>query len=200
MLLSEVDAPIGSEFNAPGWTAEIKYDGYRVLARAADGRVQLKTRNGTDATHWYPELRSLCVLQRQPLILDGEVCVLDEIGRSDFERLQDRSRRRGRPKGSEAVVYCAFDLLVADGVDLRERPLADRKKALRELLDPPPAHVLYVSDAEGQLEWLYSNALALQLEGVVAKRLDSPYLSGQRTRAWLKIKRPGAVPAERFRR
>lgn len=196
MELSEATTPPAGD----DWTAELKFDGYRLLAGVMSGKVRLKTRNGADATRWYPELRSLAVLPDQPLILDGEVCVLDDLGRADFNRLQDRSRRRGRPPGSDAVVYVVFDLLVHRGEDLQAMPLRDRKARLQVLLTPAPASVLYLSDMPGQVPWLYRQAVALQLEGVVAKRLDSIYRSGERTRDWLKVKRRGAIPPGRFRR
>jgi bifunctional non-homologous end joining protein LigD len=195
MLLGEVPRP----FDEPGWTAELKYDGYRVLAGIEKAGVRLKSRNGADATKWYPELRSLGALP-SGTVLDGEVCVLDDIGRSDFVRLQARSRRRGRPEGSDPVVFCVFDVLVLRGRDLREKPLRDRKTTLRGLLVEPPHSVLLVQDMPDKVEWLYRQAIALELEGIVAKRLDSVYLSGQRSNAWLKIKRPNAIPAQRFKR
>jgi bifunctional non-homologous end joining protein LigD len=133
-------------------------------------------------------------------ILDGEVCMLDDIGRSDFMRLQARSRRRGRPAGSDPVVFCAFDLLVHRGQDMRAKPLKQRKAKLARALEKPLAHVLLVQDMPDKVAWLYEQALALQLEGIVAKRLDSPYLAGVRSDNWLKIKRPGAIPAQRFKR
>jgi bifunctional non-homologous end joining protein LigD len=189
MLFQEVRRP----FDEPGWTAEVKYDGYRILALVQNGAVQLKTRNGTNATTWYPEFQSLAALKGQPL-------VLDDIGRSDFNRLQDRSKRRGKPAGSDDVVFCAFDLLMSAGKDIRALPLKKRKAKLERLLASKPASTLYVADLPGQVPWLFAQALALQLEGIVAKRLDSPYLSGERSNAWLKVKRPGAVPPERFHR
>jgi bifunctional non-homologous end joining protein LigD len=196
MMLSEVNAP----FDDLGWTAELKYDGYRLLAGVEDGYVRLKSRNGADATGWYPELHTLAGLRGAPLVLDGEVCMLDYIGRSEFIRLQDRSRRRGRPAGSETVVSVAFDLLVHRDDDIRALPLYERKERLRRLLSPAPAGVLFLAAMPGQVRWLYQQAVALELEGIVAKRLDSLYLSGQRTPGWLKVKRPGAIPPERFRR
>jgi bifunctional non-homologous end joining protein LigD len=195
MLLGERRAP----FEAPGWTAELKFDGYRLLAGVRAGAVQLKTRNGADATRWYPELQVLAALPGNP-ILDGEVAVLDELGRSDFNRTHARSLRRGRPPGADAVVFCAFDLLAYRGRDLRARPLASRKAQLAQLLATPLPSVLYVQDVPGGVAWLYAQAVALELEGIVAKRLDSPYRSGQRSDDWLKIKRPGATPARRFQR
>jgi bifunctional non-homologous end joining protein LigD len=195
MLLGEVPRP----FDEPRWTAELKYDGYRVLAGIEKAGVRLKSRNGADATKWYPELQSIGALP-SGTVLDGEVCVLDDIGRSDFMRLQARSRRRGRPPGSDPVVFCAFDVLVYRGRDLRANPLHDRKATLRGLLVEPPQSVLLVQDMPDKVEWLYHQAIALELEGIVAKRLDSVYLSGQRSNAWLKIKRPNAIPAQRFKR
>jgi bifunctional non-homologous end joining protein LigD len=86
------------------------------------------------------------------------------------------------------------------GRDLREMSLLKRKAKLKELLAQPVDRVLLVQDLPDQVAWLYEQALALQLEGIVAKRLDSPYLSGRRSDAWLKIKRRGAIPAQRFAR
>lgn len=197
MLLEEVRpalAPDGDE-----WTAEIKFDGYRVLAATGADGVRLKSRNGADATSWYPELQSLSVLPAQT-IMDGEVCVLDDLGRSDFMRLQARSRRRRLVPGGDLVVFCAFDLLVLRGRDVRAWPLKRRKISLARLLAAPPAQVLFVADLPGKVHWLYGEALALKLEGVVAKRLASTYQAGARSPDWVKVKRPGAVPAERFRR
>jgi ATP-dependent DNA ligase len=134
MLLGEVPRP----FDTAGWTAELKFDGYRLLAGVEDSRVRLKSRNGANATSWYPELQSLASLPNGT-ILDGEVCVLDDIGRSDFMRLQARSRRRGRPAGSDPVVFCAFDLLVHRGQDMRAKPLKQRQAKLRRALEKPLA-------------------------------------------------------------
>ena len=98
------------------------------------------------------------------------------------------------------MVFCAFDVLFLRGKDLRLRPLGNRLDTLKRLLSKPLANVLFMQHLTGKVQWLYQQALALQLEGVVAKRLDSPYLTGQRSSLWLKIKRPGAVPAQRFQR
>ncbi|AGW94587.1 hypothetical protein N234_31565 [Ralstonia pickettii DTP0602] len=182
----------------PGWHYEIKYDGYRLLATTG-GAPRLKSRNGANATTWFPELVTSLSQLPAGFILDGEVCVLDEIGRSDFERLHDRARRKGWYKGADAVVYCVFDLLVGKGKDLRGEPLERRKAALRKLLSAPAAGLLYVDSVEDGA-WLYGHALTLGLEGVAGKRAGSVYRSGERSRDWIKIKRPGAVPPQRFSR
>lgn len=179
------------------WHFEIKYDGYRVLASTSPAR--LKSRNGHDATAWYPEVAGAMGNLKPGCIFDGEVCVLDEHGRSDFELLHRRSARRGKPPGSHHVAYCIFDVLVNAGKDMRGQPIEKRKAALRRLLTCCPGTILFV-DWVDDGDWLYHQALAMKLEGIVAKRAGSAYATGRRSRDWVKVKRPGAVPAERFTR
>lgn len=189
---------------APGWQYEIKHDGYRLLAQAHAGQVELRSKNGADATRWFPELvRGLSTLPGGPHVIDGEVCILDDIGRSNFDRLQDRARRRGWYAGAEPVTYCAFDLLVHDGVDIMGEPLEVRQAALAELLTPAPGQVLLVQAFElgTDMKAAFTQfVVGLQLEGLVAKRLGSVYRPGVRSPDWIKVKRKGAVPAQRFKR
>jgi bifunctional non-homologous end joining protein LigD len=132
---------------------------------------------------------------------DGEACVLDDLGRSDFDRLQDRARRRRWYQGADPVAYCIFDMLVDRGVDITQRPLAKRKAALGKLLKVPLPNILLVGHFDGAGEQVFNEAvLPLKLEGLVAKRLDSVYTPGIRSSDWVKVKRKGAIPAERFRR
>lgn len=197
MLLTELPRP----FSDPAWTYELKFDGYRLMAEIEAGRCALKSRNGANATAWFPEVTSgLATLTGGPHVLDGEACVLDELGRSDFDRLHARARRRRNWPGADPVVFCAFDALVIDGKNLMGRPLSARKAALKRLLAARPASVLYVSGIDADGEGLYEQAVALRLEGIVAKRLRSHYVPGERSADWIKIKRPGAVPAQRFDR
>jgi bifunctional non-homologous end joining protein LigD len=184
-----------------GWIYELKMDGYRVLAEF-DGTVQLRTRNGTDATTWFPEVvHSLAKLKNGLCVVDGEVCVLDEIGRSDFNQLQDRARRRGRYPGAPTVVYCIFDLLVHRGVDITQQPLLKRKAALAKILKHPRPSLMYVAHFESGAVQLFKDAvIPLKLGGLVAKRADSVYRPGVRSSDWVKVKRKGAIPAERFKR
>jgi bifunctional non-homologous end joining protein LigD len=190
-------------FDQPGWIYELKFDGYRLMAGIHDRQVQLATRNGADATRWFPEVvQGLAQLTGGPHILDGEVCVLDERGVSDFNRLQDRARRRCFYPDCDPVVFCAFDLLALDGRSLVGQPVEERKGQLAALLSPAPPSVLYVGHfdaAHGRL--MFEQAVhQLQLEGLVAKRMGSPYRPGERSADWVKVKRKGAIPAERFRR
>jgi bifunctional non-homologous end joining protein LigD len=125
------------------------------------------------------------------------MCVLDDIGRSDFNRLHARARKR-RADPDEPVVYCVFDVLASQGRSVMDQPLTARKKLLEPLRGLPGVLVVDQIPAEG--EALYGYVLSLKLEGLVAKRMDSKYRPGVRSLDWLKIKRPGAVPAERFKR
>ena len=199
MLLAERPLP---PFAEAGWIYEIKFDGYRLMAGVDNSEVRLMTRNGANATNWFPELiAGLATLNGGPHVLDGEVCVLDEMGRSDFDRLHERARKRRWYKGASPVVFCAFDLLERSGRRLIDMPVETRKAQLQELLTPAPPSTLYVDHLDAaQGHQLFEQAKELKLEGLVAKRLGSTYTPGQRSPAWVKVKRKGAVPAERFNR
>ncbi len=181
-----------------GWHYEIKYDGYRVLA-STGSTARLKSRGGIDATRWFPEVAASLAGIPDGTILDGEVCVLDELGRSDFNRLHTRARRKSWYEGADLVVYCVFDILVDKGKDLRAAALEKRKAALARMLRSRSDQVLLVTGVDNG-RWLYQSALDLKLEGVVGKRQGSAYQDGVRSPDWIKVKRPGAVPPERFKR
>lgn len=190
-------------FEQPGWIYELKFDGYRLVAGVQDGQVKLATRKGADATRWFPEVvQGLAQLPGGPHILDGEVCVLDELGRSDFNRLQDRARRRCFYPECDPVVFCAFDLLAQDGHSIIGLPVELRKARLQALLTPIPASTMYVGHFEAQEgRVMFEQAVhQLELEGLVAKRLGSPYRPGERSPDWVKVQRKGAIPPERFAR
>lgn len=181
-----------------GWLYEIKFDGYRVLA-STGSTARLKSRGGIDATRWFPEVAAAVADLPSGSVLDGEVCVLDELGRSDFARLHARARRKGWYENADLVVYCVFDVLIAMGKDLRSTALEKRKALVSKMLRSHADRLLLVTGVDDGA-WLYSSALQLQLEGVVGKRLGSLYQDGIRSEDWIKVKRPGAVPPERFKR
>jgi bifunctional non-homologous end joining protein LigD len=175
------------------WAFEIKWDGVRALAYSEPGRIRFESRNGNDITASYPELRPLNrALSSHRAILDGEIVAFDEHGRPSFGRLQSRmhvaSESAARRRAKEVpVAYVAFDLLWLDGHPLLDLPYARRRARLKELgLDGPawrtPDHV--VGDGAAVLAASLENGL----EGVVAKRLDSPYEPGRRSPSWLKVK------------
>jgi bifunctional non-homologous end joining protein LigD len=177
-------------FSDPNWLFEIKWDGVRALAWLDDGALTLRSRNAVDITKRYPELASLPkMLAARQAILDGEIVALDERGHGDFGRLQERMHVRAPGEGLIAktpVVYYAFDLLYCDGYDLREAPLLQRKLLLQRLLHTSER----IRYADHQLEHgkeLFTLAKESGLEGIVAKRADSRYVS-DRSIHWLKLK------------
>ena len=192
----------GKPFTDPAWLYEIKFDGYRTLARFGGGDVELRTKNGTDCTRWYPEVvEALTQVSGGPYLIDGEACVLDDLGRSDFNRLQDRAKRRRRYPGCDQVTLCVFDLLVENGQNIMGLPLVERKARLARLLTGvPKAAVLMVGDLPADAALFDQAVVPLLLEGFVAKRKASTYQPGVRSPDWLKVKRKGAVPPERFKR
>jgi bifunctional non-homologous end joining protein LigD len=178
-------------FTAAGWFFELKLDGYRVLG-ARDGTARLLSRNGNDLSAGFPEvIRALAALPFNRLLLDGEIVALDEAGRPSFQRLQQRARlRRGldirHAMVENPVTYFAFDLLGVDDFDLRPLPLSTRKALLRRLL-PPAGVIRFLDHFENEGEVLYQQVQKLGLEGVVAKKAESPYRAG-RSATWLKIR------------
>jgi bifunctional non-homologous end joining protein LigD len=195
-------SPGGRPFTDDAWLYEIKFDGYRTLARLGDGQVKMRTKNGADCTAWYPEVaEALARLPGGPYIVDGEACVLDDLGRSNFNRLQDRARRRRWYAGCDQVTLCVFDLLVDSGRNIMSLPLVERKARLAKLLAGlQKAAVLMVGDLPADAALFDQAVMPLLLEGFVAKRKASTYQPGVRSPDWLKVKRRGAVPPERFKR
>ena len=176
----------------PSWLFEIKYDGIRVLASRAGDEIELRGRSGQVVTTRYPEVTAaLHALPLTSFVLDGEIVALDERGRSSFQRLQERMGLTRpadveRARGVVPVSAVFFDALVLDGRDLRRLPLEARKECLRLLV--PPRGVVYFGDhvLEHGADFLAA-ACEQGLEGVVAKKRDSPY-AAKRSRDWLKIK------------
>jgi bifunctional non-homologous end joining protein LigD len=183
----------GKPFTSPGWIFEVKYDGYRCLTRAGSvGPTELRTKSGVDCTKWFPEVAGLLAsLPGGPHVIDGEICVLDDFGRSDFERLQARARRRCWYAGCNQVTLCAFDLLYLDGRNVMALPLAKRKTMLQQLLAPLAPKLVIVSEIPAESGLIEQVMHGVKQEAFVAKRLASSYLPGMISRDWLKIKRPG---------
>jgi bifunctional non-homologous end joining protein LigD len=176
-----------------GWAFEIKWDGVRVLSAIESGKVRLRSSNGNDITARYPELQALAeVLEDRAVVLDGEVVAFDDKGRPSFGRLQQRMHL-ANPKEvllrAEAVpiTYVVFDLLHLDGNDVMPLAYLDRRRLLTELVPDNgcwtvPAH------REGDGQTLLQAVGEQRLEGIVAKKVDSPYLPGKRSSAWIKVK------------
>jgi bifunctional non-homologous end joining protein LigD len=182
----------GRPFTDSAWIYEIKYDGYRCMVRAGGGQpTELRTKSGVECTAWFPEIADLlAMVPGGPHVIDGEACVLDEIGRSDFERLQARSRRRRWYAGADQVTFCAFDLLYLEGRSVMALPLGERKAMLKELLAPLKDLLVVVGDFPAEAQLFDHLVLGAKLEGFVAKRLASPYVPGVISKDWRKVKRP----------
>ncbi len=184
-------------FTRPGWLFELKYDGYRVIASREEGdggraRASLRYRSGREATAVFPDLaRALAALPYASLVMDGEAVVLDEQARPSFGLLQQRARL-ARPRELERAALrlpatlFLFDLLGFEGFDLRPLPLAERKRLLARVL-PRAGPLRYADHVEERGEDLFAEVRKAGLEGIVAKRADSPY-RGRRSSSWLKIR------------
>lgn len=175
-----------------GWVAEIKHDGARGIARVHDGQVLLQSRPGNNLTNRFPEVAAALAvhLDGHSVILDGEVVTLDEDSRPDFHRLQRRltlNRPTLLQRRTLPARYLIFDVLHLDGENLTALPWTTRRGVLEELL-PAAAGVVAVPPAYTDLDpaTLLEVADELGVEGVVAKRVDSPYRPGRRTRTWIK--------------
>ncbi|MDR5832497.1 DNA ligase D [Caballeronia sp. LP006] len=167
------------------WSYEIKFDGYRMLARVESGAATLITRNGHDWTSRMPRLqKALASIEADNLWLDTEAVVLDASGKPDFNALQNAFDRRS----TTDIVLFVFDLLWLNGVDLREQPLRQRRKLLLQLLDAVESPLIRFSDdfADDPAS-LVASACKMQLEGIIGKRGDAPYRSG-RSPDWIKLK------------
>jgi ATP-dependent DNA ligase len=142
MLLDKRKHP---PFDSPEWSFEVKYDGWRMLAEFGHGEPKLRTRSGLDASRYFPEIcRALTPYSGGRHIIDAEVCVLDDLGRSDFERLQERARRKCWYEGCDPVALCIFDLLAQSGRSVMGLPYTERKTRLAHLFTPKPRHTLLV--------------------------------------------------------
>lgn len=172
------------------WIFEIKWDGIRTIARVKDGAVRLWSRTKREITGEFPELSGIAAnVSAEEALLDGEIVVLDDTGRSDFQRLQSRMgvRNPSQKLLSEApVVYYVFDILYCDGYDLRQVPLIERKEFLKKIIGSNGV-IRYSDHQVGEGERLFELAEKQHLEGIVGKQASSVYPSG-RTTAWLKFK------------
>jgi bifunctional non-homologous end joining protein LigD len=183
--------PTENPFDDPAWLFEIKWDGYRAVAFITDGKLRLMSRTQNDLTAQFAELHELPKsVKARHAVLDGEIVVLDEQGRSSFSLMQQRTgiRKAGHrvaAKPEIQVLYYAFDLIYADGYDLRRVDLEQRKRALAELVTVGGAMRLSEHFDKGVA--LFAAARQQGLEGILAKRRGSCY-EERRSREWLKIK------------
>jgi bifunctional non-homologous end joining protein LigD len=167
------------------WLHEVKYDGYRIIARKAGDDVTLFSRSGLDWTVRFPAIaQAMLSLPCESAMLDGEAAFVLASGITDFKSLQQHI-----DSPHPAIRYFVFDLLWLDGKDLRKQPLKARRAALAELMSAKGIsnYLVYADYVEGSGPEFFAQAEAHGLEGIMSKRADRPYISG-RGRDWLKIK------------
>ena len=181
MLATLVEKP----FDRDGWLFEPKWDGYRAVAEVSRGGVRLYSRNHVGFEHRFaPVVESLRRLKHEA-VLDGELVVIDQQGRSRFQLLQNYQKT-----GKGSLVYYVFDLLDLDGRDLRDEPLRRRKQRLGAILSES-THLRLGEHVEDQGIAFFA-AVAQGLEGIVAKNGASRYREGMQQPDWLKVKAPPA--------
>jgi bifunctional non-homologous end joining protein LigD len=186
-------AKLGQPFDSDEHLFEIKWDGTRSLCFIDKGSYRLVNRRQIDMTYRYPEF---AFLQEFPpgTVLDGEMVVLKD-GKPSFPLLQSRDHARSPLKirtlsGAMPATYVVFDMLYHRGRSIMNEPLRRRRRLLEGLLkDRPQSHLVLSKGVTGQGQAYFDLAVAQDLEGIIAKSLDSKYLPGQRTDAWIKIKR-----------
>lgn len=170
---------------AGDWRYEIKFDGYRILARIENGEVRLLTRNGHDWSAKLPlQAKALAGMKLDGSWLDGEVVVLNDKGFPDFQGLQN-AFEIGR---AVDIIYFVFDAPFLHGIDQRELPVEDRRAALKKALGRKSRQIVRFSEAfTANHQDIVESACALSLEGVIGKRAGSPYVS-RRSADWIKLK------------
>jgi bifunctional non-homologous end joining protein LigD len=174
----------------PGWIHEIKHDGFRIMAQRDDTGMRLVTRKGFDlADRFILAAAAIASLPVRSCVIDSEAIACDERGLSVFEMIRWRHH-------DDAVTLCAFDLLELDGEDLRREPIEVRKATLKGLLRRARSGIAFNRHFEVDGTVVYEQACALGCEGIVSKRLGSPYRPG-RSDCWVKIKNPKAPAVTR---
>lgn len=177
MLATLAEGP----FDDPGWVFEDKYDGFRMVAAIERGKVTLYSRNGKIISHSYIEVAKALEGVKSNAVIDGELVAIGRDGASHFQLLQNALRHEAK------LLYCAFDLMFENGVDLRKRPLLERKERLKAIL-PHDKLIAFSRHRDANGTKFFAEADRKGLEGIMAKRADSAYASGTRTPDWLKIK------------
>ncbi len=169
-------------FDDPGWIYEIKFDGYRAIADLRKGKVDLYSRNLLSFNTKFKPIYEALQLWQVNAVVDGEIIALNDKGKIDFQQLQAFQKT-----GEGTLIYYVFDILWLDGKDLRELTLLERKEILKQIMLDNEA-IRYSDHVEEKGTEFYKLAEEEGLEGIMAKRSDSTYLTNNRSNSWLKIK------------
>src|SRR5688572_15907470 len=166
----------------PEWSYELKLDGYRALIVKDGASIRIRSRNDKDLMQMYPAVAAAGRrLQVEQAVIDGEIVAVDKQGRPSFQALQHRSTHP-----NHTIVFYAFDLLHLNGEDMRTMPLEERRANLVRIIDK--SGLLLSVVLPGSVTDIVRTVRAMQLEGVIAKRKDSQYEAGERSRNWQKLK------------
>lgn len=178
MLATLVNKP----FDKPGWLYEVKWDGYRAVAYCNMGKVNILSRNNKPFNEKFYPVYDALLAWGINAVVDGEICVLNKQGVSHFGSLQN-----WRSEADGDLVYYVFDLLWLEGRNLMELPLSERRKLLKSKL-PGIDIIRYSETFETRASEFLAAAGKLGMEGIIAKKADSVYEPGERSRNWVKIK------------
>ena len=167
------------------WLYEMKYDGYRIVAFIEGSSVRLQSRNDNDYTRRFQSIATALIdwAKGRSMVVDGEMVVVDESGKTDFQALQSYLKN----PGTQGLTYVIFDLLALDGKDLRGDKLIERKEKLEALMKDAPMNLVYSRHVSDNGRESFKAACSLGMEGIVAKIADSVY-SGTRNGDWIKLK------------
>ena len=175
---------IKEPFDDPDWLFELKFDGYRSIATVdKKGKTDLLSRNGKSFNKVYESIRKEVASLKQDLILDGEIIVVDDSGKSNFQLLQQYEHT-----SEGMLLYYIFDLLYIDGRDITSAPLIERKLLLKGVLDKTFKHLRYSDHVREHGIYLFKETGKLSMEGIMAKKAESSYVYHSRSHNWLKIK------------
>lgn len=169
-------------FDDDQWIFEIKWDGYRAVAEVAHGTVKLYSRNGLSFLNLYPKIAEALSQLQEEAIFDGEIVVINENNKPDFQKLQQYDMHRSLP-----ILYYVFDCLAYQGKSIAHLPLTERKKIAQQII-PKDSIIRFSDHVEADGVNFFNQILKMDLEGMIAKRADSIYQQGKRSKDWLKVK------------
>ncbi len=180
MLATLVDTP----FDSDQWVYEIKWDGYRAISYLNNGNADIRSRNNLSFNEQFPPVAEALKDWKINAVVDGEIIAVNKKGASDFQQLQN-FQKSDKPA---ALAYYLFDILWYDGYDTTDLSLIERKKILKKLIPENNPVIKYSDHIEGKGKIFFKAATKKGLEGVMAKKADSRYIIGRRSKEWLKIK------------
>jgi len=180
MLATLVDEP----FQDDGWLYEIKWDGYRAISYLYNGIAEIRSRNNLSFNNKFKPIAAALKDWNLNAVVDGEIVAIDHKGHANFQQLQGFAKN-----GSDAdLAYYVFDLIWYEGKNITALPLTERKQILESICPKDQSIIRYSDHVEGAGKTFFDAALKQGLEGVMAKKMDSEYVTGFRSRNWLKIK------------